>query len=194
MIKSLRLRNFESHKDTTVKFTEGFNLLVGLSNRGKTSLIKALRLIAEGVWVEKCVRVGATHCHLTCVTDKGRIDVKRGGGKNKWVIKYKKKKYSYSNVGKSVPKEVRKVLGFGKASIGGLDVGINLASQLEKHFLLSEIDGKSVRASTAAKIVDDLSGVSRVEELVDSIHSDRNECVAELKRIRSDLESEEGKK
>jgi exonuclease SbcC len=46
MIKSLTIRNFQSHKDTTFGFSPGVNLIVGQSDSGKTAIIRALRWLA----------------------------------------------------------------------------------------------------------------------------------------------------
>jgi len=47
MIKTLHLRNFLSHKDSLLEFSPGVNVLIGPSDSGKTSLIRALRWIAD---------------------------------------------------------------------------------------------------------------------------------------------------
>lgn len=195
VINSIKVENFESHKNTVVKFHEGFNLVVGLSNRGKSSLIRAFRLVSEGTWSDDCVTVGAKFSRVTCKTNRGKVVVERGKGINRWKVTKEGKVYNYSNLGRNnVPKEVREVIGFGKTKVGGMSVGLNLVSQLEKHFLLAEIDGKSVKASTAAKIVDDLSGVGGVENLVDSIHKDRLACVSTTRELKEKIEQERGRK
>lgn len=43
MIKSLTLRNFQSHKKTTLEFTPGINWIVGSSDSGKSAIMRSLR-------------------------------------------------------------------------------------------------------------------------------------------------------
>jgi len=43
MIQSLSIKNFQSHKDTSLDFHPGVNVIVGSSDSGKTSVIRALR-------------------------------------------------------------------------------------------------------------------------------------------------------
>ena len=42
MIKKIRLQNFQSHKDTTIDFTTGVNIIIGKSDSGKSVIIRAL--------------------------------------------------------------------------------------------------------------------------------------------------------
>ncbi len=49
MIKSIRLVNFYSFKDTTIYFNSDHNILIGINGSGKSNLLKALNLLKEGV-------------------------------------------------------------------------------------------------------------------------------------------------
>jgi exonuclease SbcC len=43
MIQKLKIQNFQSHKDTTLEFHSGVNVIVGASDSGKTAILRALR-------------------------------------------------------------------------------------------------------------------------------------------------------
>jgi len=45
MLKSLTLRNYQSHKDTTLEFSPGVNVIVGSSRSGKTATLRALNWV-----------------------------------------------------------------------------------------------------------------------------------------------------
>lgn len=47
MFKSLRIKNFQSHNDTLLHFVEGVNIIVGLPNKGKTALFRAIQLLLK---------------------------------------------------------------------------------------------------------------------------------------------------
>ena len=49
MIKEIRLVNFLSFKDVTLKLNEHQNILVGINGSGKSNLLKAIRILNEGV-------------------------------------------------------------------------------------------------------------------------------------------------
>jgi len=48
MIESIRIRNFQSHRDTHLNFHPGVNILVGSSDSGKSAVIRALRWVVYG--------------------------------------------------------------------------------------------------------------------------------------------------
>ena len=84
MIKKIRIRNFESHEDTTINFQEGFNLIVGKSNSGKSSIIRALNVVVNNDWDKDMVRNGSEFCTITVETEKGFVEVERGEKANRW--------------------------------------------------------------------------------------------------------------
>jgi len=43
MIKTLSIQNYQSHKDSTLEFDPGVNVIVGSTDSGKTAIIRALR-------------------------------------------------------------------------------------------------------------------------------------------------------
>lgn len=47
MIKSITLTNFQSHKNTFIEFCNGTNALVGLSDSGKTAILRALTWVIK---------------------------------------------------------------------------------------------------------------------------------------------------
>ena len=42
MIQSLKIQNFQSHKNSELVFSEGINIITGSSNNGKTAILRAL--------------------------------------------------------------------------------------------------------------------------------------------------------
>ena len=45
MIKKIQIQNFQSHKETTLKLDPGVNIIVGTTDSGKTSILRALRWV-----------------------------------------------------------------------------------------------------------------------------------------------------
>ena len=45
MLKSLKIRNFESHRNTQLNFHPGVNVIVGESDQGKTAILRALEWV-----------------------------------------------------------------------------------------------------------------------------------------------------
>lgn len=49
MIKSIKLTNFYSFKDTTINLNNDLNVLIGINGSGKSNFLRAIRLLKEGV-------------------------------------------------------------------------------------------------------------------------------------------------
>ena len=46
MIKEISIKNFQSHKDSHIELSDGVNIIVGASDSGKSSLIRAIKWLA----------------------------------------------------------------------------------------------------------------------------------------------------
>ena len=67
MIQSIRLINFQSHKDSFIEFSPNDTVLIGTSNSGKTAVLRALD------WILKNRPLGTSfirHGASECVVDK----------------------------------------------------------------------------------------------------------------------------
>ena len=142
MIKRIALKNFESHEDSTIEFSDGLNLIIGQSNQGKSSIVRALAMVVANRFDRDSVRTGAKYCSVTVETEKGTVTAERGEDTNHWIIETPQGKKEYRNIGSSVPSEVLEVLGMGERARGEIKELPNIMFQLEKHYMLSEIDGK----------------------------------------------------
>jgi AAA15 family ATPase/GTPase len=49
MIKSIKLKNFFSFQDAKIDFDTQTGILVGINGSGKSNLLKAIRLLQEGI-------------------------------------------------------------------------------------------------------------------------------------------------
>lgn len=192
MIKSLEIKNFESHEDTVIDFTDGLNLLIGQSNQGKSSIVRAIALVAANRFDKDCVRTGSEFCTVKLETDKGYVKCERGEGVNRWETfdLETKSLQNYKNLGTGVPSETLKILGMGERQRCDLFKEMpNIMFQLEKHYMLSEIDGKKASSSMIARMMDDAIGIGGMEELVKNISDDMTAAKKETS-IKNTLISE----
>lgn len=191
MIKRITLKNFEAHEDSTIEFSDGLNLIIGQSNQGKSSIVRALSLVVANRFEHDSVRTGAQFCTVKVETDKGSITAERGEDINHWIIETPKGKKEYRNIGLSVPPEALEILGMGERVRGEIKELPNIMFQLEKHYMLSEIDGKKTTANSIARMMDEAIGIGGMEELIKDIAADftskkkelgtRNIQISELK-------------
>ncbi len=196
MIKRLELTDFESHKHTVIEnFSDGLNLLVGDSNSGKSSLLRAIKLAAYNMYDPGCVRIGATKCVVRVDTDKGYVKVVRGPKVNEWeVCKNGEQPIKFQKVGKNIVPLASEVMGLKLVTLGDVEFPVNVMSQLESHFMLSGVGDKNATGSMRAQIVDEISGLSGFEPLVKEVAADgirfareKNELDAKVAEIEAKL-------
>ena len=131
MINSLHITNFQSHKDTSLEFHKGVNIVVGKSDSGKTSIIRALRWLFNNRPTGDAFRStwgGETKVEI--YADKKT--------KHFYRSKDKENHYHYNGTtfaafGTSVPEEIIKALNLNE---------INLQSQHDPFFLISKSPGE----------------------------------------------------
>ena len=131
---SIHLENFQGHKDTTIKFAEGLTGLVGPSDAGKTSILRALAWI----WTNRpggvgFVRVGESLARVTLETDKGTVVREKGKRRNAYqFISSDGHVTDFDVVGKDVPNEIAALFDLSE---------LNYQSQLTPHFLVLDSPG-----------------------------------------------------
>lgn len=174
MIKSIRIQNFEAHEDTTVHFTDGLQLLVGRSNSGKSSLLRALRMVVNNDWDKNMVRMGYEYCRVRVETERGWVEAERGEKINNWRCQENGGEIQvYQKVGTTVPELATKILGMGERERGaGIKELPNFQTQLEKHYMLSEIGDKKASSNMIAVMMDNAIGLGGMEDLIKDLSAD----------------------
>ncbi len=190
MIKRIELTNFENHKYTVIdNISEYFTLICGESNSGKTSIVRALKLVCYNDFNPKSVRVGSEACQIVVETDLGTVTVKRGKKDNIWTIKKNGcPEEVFEKVGKVILPQVSEIVGMDVIKLGDIDIPVNIMDQLEGHFMLSELNGKNASGSIRAQVVDEISGLSGIEVLIKEVSLDKARNLKNIKRL--ELENE----
>ena len=195
MIRKVKLKDFESHEDSEIEFDDGFNLIVGQSNQGKSSIVRALALVAANRFDKDSVRSGARSCMVRVETDRGWVQAERGEGVNNWTVCIDGTAREYRNVGTGVPPGVLEAIGIGERVHGGVVDMPNVMFQLDGHYMLSEVDGKKATGSMVARMMDDAIGLGGLEGLITAIAQDTSLKRKELSDVGcqiSDLKSRAG--
>lgn len=133
MISSLHLQNFQSHKDTRIDFSPGVNALVGLSDSGKTAVLRALH------WVINNKPTGADFASHWADKEHTSVTLALGNGpiirrvRTKSTNEYWLNDQCFKAFGQDVPAEIRAALNF---------ADVNIQFQQDGPFLLSSNPGE----------------------------------------------------
>jgi DNA repair exonuclease SbcCD ATPase subunit len=183
IIQRIELIDFENHEHTVIEdLSNTFNLICGESNSGKTSIVRALKLVAFNEFDPRSVRTGAKNCIVSVTTESGTVKVTRGKD-NIWDVSPvgQPPLKPFSNIGTRILPEVEQILGFRLVQLGDNAIKANIMDQLEAHFMMAELEGKKATGSVRAQVIDEISGLAGIETLVKKVST---ENVRKMKSIK----------
>lgn len=158
-ITSVTLKNFQAHKDTTIQFDKGLNIIVGESNNGKTSILRGILWAIDNQPLgNDFIMAGENDCSVTINFSDGTYIERGRTVKNTgyYQIRYidDNGKYidqTYRGFTNAVPVEVSNVHQMPKVNITkDIETHLNVLSQLDGPFLLTE--SPLVKASAIGRI------------------------------------------
>lgn len=157
MIRKLRLKNFQSHPDNALEFCPGVNVIVGPSDSGKSSLIRALRWAVWNKPLGEAFRSDwGGDTSVTLFTDDARIKRFKGTGGDRYTLIQDTNKQEFRAFGTVPPAEVTEALNLHE---------LNLQSQHDGTFLLSNTPGEVARYFNRIARIDQIdSALQRVEK------------------------------
>ena len=144
MIQSLKIQNFQSHKESSLEFVPGLNVIVGSTDSGKTSIIRALRWLVWNRPGGEAFRSDWGGITSVEIKINERNSIESGAHKDYTLIqRLKSDKYNqyflngtdnlFQGFGSNVPEKIAEILNITE---------VNLQMQLDAHFLLSKSPGE----------------------------------------------------
>lgn len=174
-IKKIILENFQSHKYTVLNFTQGLNVVVGKSDSGKSSIIRAIKWVFYNEPIgDFFIRQGENNVKVSIIlNDNTKVTRLRTPSKNQYIISQNNEDLILEGFGTGVPKEVKTVLGVDYIKFdNNIKSKVNIGEQLEGPFILSE------KSSTRAKAIGKIVGVDIIDEAL-------NEALRDLSRLKN---------
>ena len=163
----LIVEGFGQHIKRVIKFGPGLNVIIGESEAGKTTLIRALYLL-----IENSPR-GGEKLYQSDLTDNPLlIQLKDDSGNT---VKRTKNKYYLNNgkplkaFGTGVPEPVRELFNFKE---------INWQKQHDVHYIIFSTGG------AAARLLNSATGMGDQEIIIDELKSGLTESKGEIKRLK----------
>lgn len=184
MIKKLRLKFFQSWKDVELIFKEGLNIIIGSSNSGKSSLLRAIYWAIENrpsgnsfvnhSQLKNGNIVGEVFVEIE--TEKGNIKRIKSKNFNGYYLNDKK----FEAVGLDIPEDVNKFFNFSE---------VNIQKQLDSPFLLSESGGEIAKFFNKILKLDTIDlALKKIDEVKRENNRQLNNKTEQLKQIDSQLQ------
>jgi len=174
MIKSLFIEGFQSHKETGIDFDKGLNVIVGQSDQGKSSIVRALKWLAlnrpQGDSFRNTDLESSNNVTVSVECDDNLITRLKGKGSNSYFIDGEEMKALRTDV----PEEISDVLRI---------YSNNIQSQHpnDQYFLLSDSPGQ------VAKKFNEVSNMSIMDKAFTEINSQIRSVNQELKHTEKDI-------
>lgn len=196
-ITSVTLKNFQAHKDTTVQFDRGLNIIVGESNNGKTSILRGILWAIDNQPLgNDFIMAGENDCSVTInfsdgtyikrgrtVKDTGYYEIRYIDDNGKYIDQ------TYRGFTNAVPVEVANVHQMPKVNITkDIETHLNVLSQLDGPFLLTE--SPLVKASAIGRITGTHVIDAAIKESNKTIQSNRKL----VKSYSEDLQQKENER
>ena len=170
------LENFQAFEKGEFNLSPNLNVLVGISNVGKSSVARALSLLLFNQWDKSWCKFGAKYCRVTIETDT-RITVIREKGEkiNRYILRLPNQpEQLFESFGTGVPEQVQQALRIQEVQVDTTDkLNLNLAGQMDSLFLLSQT------GSYRAKVLGKLSGASYLDFAIRELNKDKRQLTAE---------------
>lgn len=175
----IHIQNFQNVKEGELEI-DGFTTVVGKSNIGKSSIVRAIEGTIHNKGGDDFVRDGHKYAEVHLETDDLDLVWRKGVNKNDYEINGD----SYKKVGRGPPEVVREH-GFGKIKTDRASINPQIAEQFSPIFL---INPSKTSGSVAAEIISDIGRLSDVQNALKDASSDRRDNENTLKVRKGDLQ------
>jgi DNA repair exonuclease SbcCD ATPase subunit len=157
-IKKVRIKGFQALADVGMVLSPGVNVIVGPSDAGKSSLVRALVSATQQAEGASFVRVGAKKAVVGLEFEDGhRVVWEKGKGVNRYTLDGAK----FSRVGRSVPEPVVEALRMAPTKFGeGTERLLQFSVQGEAAFMIADAP------SECARLLGGVSGAAMVADAV----------------------------
>ncbi len=174
MVDKIRIKNFQAHKDTELVLGDGLNAVVGVSDSGKSAIVRAIS------WLITNRPLGFSF-HSWFTDKPTEVEMEIDGSKVKLEKDNKGAKYTladkeWEKIGTDVPDEVVKFLNLDE---------INIADQKQLSYLVLDTPGN------VGKEINKITKLEKVDDWVSSLTSKINGEKRDVKLLKKQSEEVE---
>lgn len=175
MIKSVFLRNIQSHKASKVDFHPGLNIIIGATDSGKSGFLRGLKWPITNRPSGNELKSNWGGNSLVKIETDEAIITRSKGDKEEYTLTTAKGKLVFHAFGTNIPQEISDA--FNMSSI-------NIQSQLDSPFLLSETPG------AVATHFNKVARLDKIDTATENINSWVRALDSKVKHLQEDLVNE----
>lgn len=178
MIKLLKIRNIQSHIKTKLIFSPGVNIILGISQAGKTAIFRAFRKLLTnrplGLSIKSDLSKGPTS--VTVETPNAAIKLVESSKGSKYIVSKNGERKVFRKFGSSVPDLVKNSL--------SVDLDLSFQDQLHPYSVFES-------PTDLGKRIDAVVGTEELENWMNKTAKLLSTNKNTLKHIESNVEKEE---
>lgn len=191
-IKKLDLINFQSHKFSSLEFDEGLNVIVGPSDNGKTSILRAIRWVLfnepQGMGMLRnnedfvSVRIYFNNDYS--------VERKRSKKENLYIIHNEKtgEVKEFNSLRTGLPPEVLNIMNIRKVTLDkNNDINFNIQFQHDGPFMFS------YTSTQKSALIGKMYNLDVVDKAIDETNKDIKSQKSDIKRLNEELKDLEEK-
>lgn len=167
---SLHLKNYQAYKDTTINFTPGLNIIIGESDMGKSSILRALRKLVRDIPAGKdFINKDATSTKLSLVVvdDIGQeytIVRQITPSKNLYYLD----KQEFGGFGREIPEEIQNTLEMFLIELENSEkIDLHFFDQHDAPFMVARGS-----AGTRSKLLGRIAGLHTLDNGITAVNKD----------------------
>ena len=174
-VMKVKIINYQRIKNASLEFIPGLNVIVGQTNNGKSSLIRALETAIYNISREGHVTLGETKSAVG-IEYRGHQVIWRRDTEAASQVTYRVDGKIYGKLGRGQPDVVKEALGISEVEINEQKFRVNFSKQMSYPFLLN------ATPSELFKFIVQSSEEDNVVEVLNDMRSDVNEISANVKK------------
>ncbi|WP_019213697.1 AAA family ATPase [Fenollaria massiliensis] len=185
-IKKIDLINFQSHKFTSLDFADGLNVIVGPSDNGKTSILRAIRW----VFFNEPQGLGMLRNNEDFVSvriyfnNDYSVERKRSKKENLYIIYNERtaEVQEFNSLRTGLPPEVSNVMKIKKITLDkASDINFNIQFQHDGPFMFS------YTATQKSALIGKMYNLDVVDKAIDDTNKDIKSQKSDIKRINEEI-------
>ena len=185
MIDRIELENFQSHKKSVLELDPGINAIIGPSNNGKTSIIRALKLSRYNqpsgtAYISKWAKdkKGNQTKQMSVTVTKGKHTLTRGKGS----------KLNGYQINDNDPLEALRKGGLPDQVVNFYNTNdVNLQEQMDKPFLIGSTPPE------VAKFLNTIVDMTEIDVYLSAVESKKRSTNKDIKRVKGEVKDLEVK-
>jgi len=192
-IKSIYIKDFQAHADSTIELDKNVTALVGLNNHGKSAILKALRKVIrnkpDGNVFIRNIPKNFPYASIKIITNEDATIERRVGqnltssSNNMYKVKLSSgEEFEFTKFARTgIPEEVLKAMSISPPqTFGNVDIDLNFHIQQDNIFL---IKGEGL-SSLRSKVLSRITGVDRAQRAIQIGNAKEKSLTQDLNRER----------